>query len=58
MGELHLEIIVDRIKREQKVEVTQGKLQVAFKETIQNRLRLKVNISSNRAVGVSMVTYG
>lgn len=35
MGELHLEIICDRLKREHKVEVTQGKLQVAFKETIQ-----------------------
>lgn len=35
MGELHLEIMVDRLKREHKVEVTQGKLQVAFKETIQ-----------------------
>jgi elongation factor G len=34
MGELHLEIIVDRLKREHKVEVTQGKLQVAYKETI------------------------
>jgi len=35
MGELHLEIVVDRLKREHKVEVTQGKLQVAFKETVQ-----------------------
>lgn len=35
MGELHLEIIVDRLKREQKLDLTQGKLQVAFKETIQ-----------------------
>lgn len=35
MGELHLEIIVDRLRREYKVEVTQGKLQVAYKETIQ-----------------------
>ncbi len=34
MGELHLEIIVDRIKREQKVDLEQGKLQVAFKETV------------------------
>lgn len=34
MGELHLEIVVDRIKREQKVDLEQGKLQVAFKETI------------------------
>jgi elongation factor G len=35
MGELHLEIIIDRLKREHKIEVTQGKLQVAYKETIQ-----------------------
>lgn len=35
MGELHLEIIVDRLKREHKVEVQQGKLEVAYKETIQ-----------------------
>lgn len=35
MGELHLEIIVDRLKREHKVEVVQGKPQVAYKETIQ-----------------------
>jgi elongation factor G len=34
MGELHLEIIVDRLKREHKLDVTQGKLQVAYKETI------------------------
>lgn len=35
MGELHLEIQVDRLKREHKVEVLPGKLQVAYKETIQ-----------------------
>lgn len=34
MGELHLEIVVDRLKREHKVEVKQGKLEVAFKETV------------------------
>ncbi|TSC77296.1 MAG: elongation factor G [Parcubacteria group bacterium Gr01-1014_31] len=34
MGELHLEIIVDRMKREFKVEATVGKPQVAYKETI------------------------
>ena len=39
MGELHLEIVVDRIKREQGVELVQGKLQVAFKETLQSLLR-------------------
>ena len=35
MGELHLEIIVDRLRREHKVEVAQGKLEVAYKETLQ-----------------------
>ncbi len=34
MGELHLEIIVDRMKREFKVEAGVGKPQVAYKETI------------------------
>lgn len=34
MGELHLEIIVDRMKREFKVESTVGKPQVAYRETI------------------------
>lgn len=36
MGELHLEIIVDRLKREHKLDVAQGKLEVAYKETIQS----------------------
>lgn len=35
MGELHLEIIVDRLLREHKIESTVGKAQVAYKETIQ-----------------------
>lgn len=35
MGELHLEIVVDRLKREHKVDVKQGKLEVAYKETVQ-----------------------
>lgn len=35
MGELHLEIIVDRLKREHKLDAEQGKLEVAYKETIQ-----------------------
>jgi elongation factor G len=34
MGELHLEIIVDRLKREFKVEVNQGAPQVAYKEAV------------------------
>jgi elongation factor G len=35
MGELHLEIIVDRLRREFKVETNVGRPQVAYKETIQ-----------------------
>jgi len=34
MGELHLEIIIDRLKREFKVEINQGAPQVAYKESI------------------------
>ena len=34
MGELHLDIIVDRLRREFKVEVNQGKPQVEYKEAI------------------------
>jgi elongation factor G len=34
MGELHLEIIMDRLKREFKVEINQGAPQVAYKESI------------------------
>jgi elongation factor G len=39
MGELHLEIVVDRMKREHKVELVQGKLQVAYKETIRRKVK-------------------
>lgn len=35
MGELHLEIKVDLLRRDHKIDVVQGKLQVAYKETIQ-----------------------
>lgn len=38
MGELHLEIIVDRMKREFKVEINQGAPQVAYKEAFQNTI--------------------
>jgi len=38
MGELHLEIIVDRMKREFKVEANVGKPQVAYRETIRKAL--------------------
>ncbi|KIC92969.1 elongation factor G [Flavihumibacter solisilvae] len=38
MGELHLEIIVDRMKREFKVEVNQGNPQVAYKEAFAGKV--------------------
>lgn len=38
MGELHLEVIVDRLKREFKVEVNQGAPQVAYKESIKGTI--------------------
>ncbi|MBX7056478.1 MAG: elongation factor G [Leptospirales bacterium] len=38
MGELHLEIIVDRLKREFKVEANVGKPQVAYRETIRQKV--------------------
>jgi elongation factor G len=41
MGELHLEIIVDRLRREHKVDAVQGKLQVAYRETIQKPTRVE-----------------
>ena len=45
MGELHLEIIIDRLRREFKVEVNQGAPQVAYKEafntTVEHRETLK-----------------
>ena len=39
MGELHLEIIIDRMKREFKVEANIGKPQVAYKETIRKKVQ-------------------
>ena len=38
MGELHLEIIIDRMKREFKVEINQGTPQVAYKEAFQTMI--------------------
>ncbi len=39
MGELHLEILVDRMKREFRVEATVGKPQVAYRETIRKEIK-------------------
>jgi elongation factor G len=38
MGELHLEILVDRMKREFRVEATGGRPQVAYRETIRQKV--------------------
>lgn len=40
MGELHLDIIIDRLKREFKVDTTVGKPQVAYKETIRKTVEV------------------
>ena len=41
MGELHLEVIVDRLLREYKVNATVGKPQVAYRETITEAVRIE-----------------
>jgi elongation factor G len=41
MGELHLEIIVDRLRREFKVEVSQGQPQVSYREAITQTVTLR-----------------
>ncbi len=41
MGELHLEIIIDRLKREFKVECNQGRPQVSYKEAITETVELR-----------------
>ena len=41
MGELHLEIIIDRLKREFKVECNQGRPQVSYKEAISQAVELR-----------------
>jgi elongation factor G len=41
MGELHLEILVDRLRREFKVECNQGAPQVAYKEAISRKVELR-----------------
>jgi elongation factor G len=41
MGELHLEIIVDRMLREYKVEANVGRPQVAYKETIRKKVQIE-----------------
>ena len=56
MGELHLEIIIDRLKREFKVEANQGKPQVSYKEAITKPVELREVSRSRRVVAVSSLT--
>lgn len=52
MGELHLDIIVDRMKREFKVEANVGKPQVAYRETIKRAVE-KVDYTHKKQTGGS-----
>ncbi|MCT1606414.1 elongation factor G [Nesterenkonia massiliensis] len=52
MGELHLDILVDRMKREFKVEANVGKPQVAYRETIKKRVE-KVEYTHKKQTGGS-----
>ena len=52
MGELHLEIIVDRLLREFKVDANVGRPQVAYRETIKKSVS-KINVKFKRQTGGS-----
>ena len=58
MGELHLEIIVDRMKREFKVEANVGKPQVAYRETIRAKVEPKASSCASPAAAASTATSG
>jgi elongation factor G len=52
MGELHLEVLVDRMKREFKVEANVGRPQVAYRETIRRKVE-KVDYTHKKQTGGS-----
>ncbi|WP_234927544.1 elongation factor G [Mycolicibacterium nivoides] len=52
MGELHLDILVDRMRREFKVEANVGKPQVAYRETIRRKVE-KVEFTHKKQTGGS-----
>ena len=59
MGELHLDIIVDRTKREFKVEANVGAPQVAYRETIENSAEFEYihKKQSGGAVNLQKLNY-
>ena len=54
MGELHLEVLIERMKREFKVEANIGKPQVAYRETIKNVSEAEGNLLGKRVEKDSM----
>jgi translation elongation factor 2 (EF-2/EF-G) len=58
MGELHLEIIVDRLTREFKVDANVGKPQVAYKETINKKVESEGKFIRNQAEEDNTDMYG
>jgi elongation factor G len=52
MGELHLEVLVDRMKREFKVEANVGRPQVAYRETIRKKVE-KIDYTHKKQTGGS-----
>ena len=58
MGELHLIFIVDRMRREFKVEANVGAPQVAYRETFREPAELKENSFVNLVVVDNTVTFG
>jgi elongation factor G len=51
MGELHLDILVDRMRREFKVEVNQGEPQVEYKKLLQRLLFIEKHTRNNQGRG-------
>ena len=58
MGELHLDILVDRMRREFKVEANVGAPQVSYRETFRKLLKLKVNSRVNQVDVDNLDTFG
>ena len=57
MGELHLDIIVDRMKREFNVEANIGKPMVAYRETIKKTVEQEGKFVRQTGGKVNSVTY-